>query len=363
MMNSRNQRRYGYLIFCGLLLVFISAVAACSPPQTLPVGPTSIPTLIPATSPPSSFDVIESQPVLLLVESYPAGLPSALDGEGLYDLHCAECHGLDGRGVVPNARDFSDVDYMRGETPASFYSIISEGRADDMPAFGQELTSDERWAVVYYVWQFSTSAEILELGYDVYRHNCITCHGDDGRSMILGALNFSDHRFLANQAPSDLYVSVTQGMESMPAWQARLDQDERWAVIDYLRTFTYTPGLELNLVIPSGEALVNIASERAECTPYLELENPFAWDDVETIAAGQEIYQDYCTTCHGQDGTGNLPGVIDFTNPVTQSRLDENPINYFCAVAQGFQSMPAFDGELIASDIWQLLTFLNTFGD
>jgi mono/diheme cytochrome c family protein len=245
-------------ILLGSIILIIS-LTACAPPQPLPAGPTPIPTLIPATIPPSNIKPTEV--AIQVVESYPAGLPSASSGQDLYGVHCASCHGIDGNGLVPNARNFSDVDYMRGETPADFYVIITEGRQADMPAFGEELTSDERWAVVYYVWRFSTTADILQIGHEIYQSNCVSCHGEDGRSMILGAANFSDQRFMANKSPSDLYVSVTQGQGSMPAWQARLGQDDRWAVIDYIRTFTYAPQVGEEVAISPTDSTSN-ESER-----------------------------------------------------------------------------------------------------
>ena len=148
----------------------------------------------------------------------------------------------------------------------------------------------------------------------------------------------------------------------MPAYQARLSQEERWAVLDYIRTFTYTPGSEI-VAIPSSQGTENLASEREECGPYLELVNPFAGNDVEAISGGQAVYQSNCTTCHGEDGTGRLPGILDFTDPLSQGELDAEPLNYYCAVAEGFQSMPAFKDELNESAIWQVLTYIASFDE
>lgn len=239
--------------------------AGCTPRQTEIEGPTPIPTLIPATMPSNDLQPTESAPQV--VEGYPAGLPSAETGRILYGEHCAECHGADGNGVVPNARNFSDVDYMRGETPASFYVAITEGRGQDMPAFGELLSSDERWDVTYFVWAFSTSEEHLSDGQIIYTDNCSACHGEDGRSMILGAANFPDQRFMTSRSPSDLYIVTTQGKGSMPAWQARLNKDERWNVIDYLYTFSYDPYI-------GGKVVVSTAipeptkTDRPECAYY-----------------------------------------------------------------------------------------------
>ncbi len=341
--------------------IILISLIACTAPQPLPEGPTPIPTLIPATMPSST--VKSSDTTTLVIESYPAGLPSASTGQDLYDEHCAECHGFDGNGLVPNARNFGDVDYMRGETPGEFYVIITEGRGTEMPAFGEALSSDERWAIVYYVWRFSTTDEILQRGSEIYTTNCASCHGEDGRSMILGAANFPDQRFLSNQSPSDLYVSVTQGQGSMPAWQARLSIDDRWAVIDYIRTFTYDPhvGQEEEVPIPETEPAGDEA-DRSECTPYRELSNPFNWEDAEAIASGALLYNS-CISCHGEDGTGRLPGILDFSAPATRADLRNNPGRYICSIAEGFQSMPAFKSMLNEEEMWKILIYIATFGD
>jgi len=346
-------------IFLGSIAVGIT-LTACVPKRQLPEGPTPIPTLIPATLPPSNLKPTEIPEQV--IESYPAGLPSALIGQSLYGEHCASCHGLDGNGLVPNARNFGDVDYMRGETPADFYTIITEGRGVDMPAFGEELTSDERWAVVYYVWRFSTTNEALQEGSVIYQDNCVSCHGEDGRSQILGAANFSDQRFMANQSPSNLYVAVTQGQSSMPAWQARLSQDERWAVIDSIRTFTYDPQVSEDAEIATNDSKSN-ESERPECAPYLEKTNPFEWDNSEAIATGQALYDTNCAGCHGEDGVGRIPGVPDFTDPSLRADLPGNTGIYLCSIAEGYQNMPQFKTEFSEEEMWQLLVWIAALGD
>lgn len=352
----------GMIRFAMLLgmITLIITLTACAPPQPLPAGPTPISTLIPATMPPTNIEPAEVS--LQVVESYPAGLPSALKGQDLYGKHCASCHGIDGKGLVPNARNFGDVDYMRGETPADFYAIITEGRGADMPTFGEELTSDERWAVVYFVWRFSTTDELLLGGSEIYIGSCASCHGEDGHSMILGAADFPDQRFMANQSPSDLYVSVTQGLGSMPAWQARLSQDERWSVIDYIRSFTYAPQIG-DEAESETTASTSSVSERLVCTLYLELGNPFEWDNTEAINVGKTLYNNNCAGCHGEDGTGRLPGILDFTDPTTQADLRKNTGKYLCSIAEGLEGMPQFKDTMSEEEMWQLLIWTASFGD
>jgi len=129
------------LALLGLTCLLASILlSACASPQVEALGPTPIPTLAPATMAPGGLEP-EATPELV-IESFPAGLPSAAKGQELYAQYCVECHGVDGNGQVPNARNFGDVDYMRGETPLDFYLAITEGVAhieegeNEMPAFG-----------------------------------------------------------------------------------------------------------------------------------------------------------------------------------------------------------------------------------
>lgn len=349
-----------YIIGFGVSTTFF-VLTACSPQNQLPEGPTPIPTLIPVTISPSNQRPTEIP--FQVIESFPAGLPSALNGQTLYNEHCASCHGMDGNGLVPNSRNFGDVDYMRSETPAEFYLIITEGRGADMPAFGEELTSDERWAVVYYVWRFSTTDEILREGNIIYGRDCSSCHGEDGRSLILGAANFSDQRFMANVSPTDLYVSVTQGKDSMPAWQARLSQDERWAVIDYIRAFTYDPQIDME-----SESMTNIienqdpGDERPECSSYIMKTNPYQWADTDAILAGQTVYTENCGGCHGDDGAGRIGGILDFTDPSINADINNNPGKYLCSIAEGYRSMPQYKDQFSEDQMWQLLSWIASMG-
>jgi mono/diheme cytochrome c family protein len=291
--------------------------------------------------------------------SYPARLPSAALGQPLYQTHCARCHGPDGKGVVPGARNFGDLDYMRGETPAYFYAAVTEGRGE-MPSFKDRLASDQRWDVVFYVWRFSTSAETLALGQSLYETNCAACHGADGTGKVLGAADFTDLRLVDDRAPRDFYLTVTQGKGSMPAWQGRLSQDERWAVIDHLRTFSYDPALPGEVaVVPTPVA----TAVEAACDPaYLSQSNPFAWDDATAIAAGQVIYDQACAVCHGADGSGALPGIPDFTATQTQNALRANSGKFLCTVAEGRQAMPGWKERLTVEQMWQVLTYIASLG-
>jgi mono/diheme cytochrome c family protein len=335
----------------------ISFLTACTAPQSLPAGPTPIPTLIPATEP--SGPLTETALPSFPIQSYPARLPSAELGLPLYQTHCANCHGEDGNGVVPGARNFGDLDYMRGETPASFYNTVTEGRGE-MEGFRDILTSDEIWDVIFYIWRFSTDAEKLALGQQIYNDSCQICHGLDGSGEVLGAADFSDLRVVDDQAPRDFYLVTTQGKGSMPAWQGRLSQDERWSVINYVRTFSYDPTLPGDVV---AEIPPTTIPEEIVCDPkYLDQTNPFDWNDTAASIAGQVIYDQACGMCHGVDGSGAIPGTPDYTDPEVTENLRLNGGENLCVVADGRESMPGWKETLTDEQMWEILTYMYSFG-
>lgn len=333
-----------------LILVLL---AGCAPPRLLPQGPTPIPTLVPVTD--QSLGQASATPSVG-IQSYPVQAPSASNGMVIYQERCAECHGLDGTGTVPAARDFRDVDYMRGETPASFYSVITQGQSD-MPSYSELLTSDERWDVVFYVWQMSTSSNLIETGRTLYARDCASCHGTNGALELLGATNFTDLRQTSIRAPRDLYTILTQGRGSMPAYQSLLSQEDRWAILDYVRTFTYNPSLEAP---PSTDSTEDTQADAATCST--DQLNPFAWDDVDAIETGQTLYDANCRACHGVDGSGSLPNTPDFTSTDVNSEMIGKPGDYYCALTEGEGSMPAYGETLSDDERWTLITYLASLG-
>ena len=78
-------------------------------------------------------------------------------GEELYDKHCKSCHGKEGLGDGPKAKeqkgelgDFSSEEFQAQSDGALYYK--SEIGRDDMPAFDKKITdSEEMWFVVNYM--------------------------------------------------------------------------------------------------------------------------------------------------------------------------------------------------------------------
>jgi mono/diheme cytochrome c family protein len=223
------------IVLLALGILILAALAACNTPQPLPVAPTPIPTLAPATLP--APGAAGGTPVSGV--TFPSAPPSQAAGEAIFKANCASCHGEDGKGKVEKARDFTDVDYMRSASPVSFYQAVSGGHKE-MPEFKGNLSDADIWNVVYYLWHFSVGSDMLAAGKPVYETNCVACHGPDGKGAIPQAAKFSPE-FVSKYPATQFYQSVSGGKGIMPAWQDRLSSGDRWAAIEYARAFAYQP--------------------------------------------------------------------------------------------------------------------------
>lgn len=83
-------------------------------------------------------------------------------GEELYAVHCAICHGDDGKGQGSVSVFFNQVDPTDLttnpqviENDGAVFLTISQGVEDTMPALKENLTIEERWQIVDYVQSLS----------------------------------------------------------------------------------------------------------------------------------------------------------------------------------------------------------------
>lgn len=174
----------------------------------------------------------------------PAEPPSALRGASIYSARCASCHGPNGEAdgeMTPQLPapppSFQDVDHMRQVTPAAYFDVITNGNMQAlMPPWGNELSVQERWDVLFYIWSLHTSSEQIANGEATYGAECAACHGPDGAGA--DAIDFSDQATMAQLTQADLFAGVAEGHADVE-WSDTLTDAERWAVVDFVRTLTY----------------------------------------------------------------------------------------------------------------------------
>jgi len=118
-------------------------------------------------------------PVVYPQDGVPAPAGSFIDirrGRERYEVYCAPCHGLAGRGngmVVQRGYrppPSLHIDRLRNERPGYFFDVISRGFGA-MPDYAAQINVRDRWAIVAYVraLQLSQNAPVAELPSEVRR--------------------------------------------------------------------------------------------------------------------------------------------------------------------------------------------------
>jgi mono/diheme cytochrome c family protein len=68
---------------------------------------------------------------------------------------------------------------------------------------------------------------------------------------------------------------------------------------------------------------------------------------------GQQAFEKYCVSCHGNDGKKSLAGAADLSQSTLSNRETE------AIIRQGQGNMPAFGGFLDDSTLTDLVTYLQ----
>jgi mono/diheme cytochrome c family protein len=95
------------------------------------------------------------------------------------------------------------------------------------------------------------------------------------------------------------------------------------------------------------------------------LKNPVAATPA-ALAAGNQIYQRHCQSCHGANGDGKgekaaelstAPG--DFTNAGKMSGLTDGEL--YWEITEGRRPMPAFRDKLSEQERWEVVDYIRRF--
>jgi cbb3-type cytochrome c oxidase subunit III len=204
-------------------------------------------------------------------------------GKAVYDTHCSECHGADGKGdgpaaayLVPRPRDFSTGRYKirsteTGSVPTDedLVRSVRQGLyATAMPAWDRILSDTDIQDVVAYVKgmspQFSTppkpvslgagtpsAAASIDHGHQVYEKlQCGKCHGTDGRGAGAVTTDFQDDKgqplpaadltepwtFRGGATSRDIFLRFRTGMSGtpMPSFAEAASEAEMWDLANYI---------------------------------------------------------------------------------------------------------------------------------
>ena len=219
------------------------------------------------------------------------GVEAQPRGKAVYDAHCVECHGADGKGdgpsaayLVPRPRDFTTGKYKirsteSGTAPSDDDLIGSVRRGlygSAMPGWDRILSDGDIADVVAYIKSLSpqfaaqppkpiavgdgipSSPASIGRGLQVYdRLQCGKCHGSDGRGTGAVATTFEDDwrmplhaadltepwTFHGGSTARDVYFRFRAGMTGtpMPSFADAATDAEMWDLANYVVSLARKP--------------------------------------------------------------------------------------------------------------------------
>ncbi|MFN8376404.1 MAG: c-type cytochrome [Anaerolineae bacterium] len=271
---------------------------------------------------PQIVSTLPPQPTSLPISTQPQQAPDVLLGAQVFAENCTRCHGVTGLGdgeLVQSGQvtiivDFSNRATMAGESPANYFSIITEGRLQTlMPPWGDSLSEAERWSAALYVYTLHYTPDMLAQGQTLWENNCVRCHGADGQ----GAPDGRPLPDLSAVSDDEAVATVASGLDQdrMPAFGQDLSVDEQYAVVAYARTLGLANFSGHPLVVQQPVATEDVASaaEPNATQDVASVPEPNATQEVSTAATG---------TITGRVLNGTAGGVVPPSLPVTLHIVD-----------------------------------------
>ena len=196
----------------------------------------------------------------------------------VYFKNCFLCHGdhLNGQGVFGKSFNPSPASFRGPESIVSkpqvyaYWRIMKGGRGlpnkfepwnSAMPAWENQLTEEEVWQVIHYIYEKVTEDPSVNTpekpsvnrGRSVYLKQCSQCHGEeaDGKGVAASYTsppprNLTKSQFKLRTTPfgkvptdSDMMKALTRGLPNtaMPGW-GHLPEVDRLSLIQYLKSIS-----------------------------------------------------------------------------------------------------------------------------
>jgi mono/diheme cytochrome c family protein len=216
--------------------------------------------------------------------------------------------------------------------------------------------------------------ELIAQGKAVYAQNCAACHGvnGDGKGDAAAFLlprprNFVQANYRLRSTPMnhlptdvDLFRAVSLGLPGtpMPPWRVMLSDNDRWAVVEYIKTFS-----------------PRFAKTNEDRGAVVSLGTPPPRNEA-ALLQGKAMFTKFaCVTCHGESGQGNGTAAAAL---VDDNQLHINPRNFsqpgafksgyatkeiVRTILTGFNGTPmlGFEGTISNQDAWKIAYYVESF--
>jgi cytochrome c oxidase cbb3-type subunit I/II len=209
-------------------------------------------------------------------------------------------------------------------------------------------------------------------GKDIYKRNCVMCHGDRGKGDGEWALQFKKNRprnfrtgiFKFRTTPfgflptdSDLKRTIQRGISgtAMPAF-TKMSKTDLDAVIRYIKTFS------------------SKWRDSEQIAPAIPFQNPPKQSPFTPgrLEKAKSVFVTHCAPCHGDDRTGKGPAAENLQDvwgyPIAPADLTQkhfksgdSPEDLYRTVALGLGGTPmvGFRETLTDQQIWDLVFFIR----
>jgi mono/diheme cytochrome c family protein len=91
--------------------------------------------------------------------------------------------------------------------------------------------------------------DAIDAGMMHYMDSCKSCHGENGdgkgeraEKLSIAPSDFTDAHAMSQATDGELFWKISHGHRPMPAFQSKLTDEERWQLVDYIRTFSQKTG-------------------------------------------------------------------------------------------------------------------------
>ena len=326
-------------------------------------------------------------------------------GREIYTEQCSSCHGSQGEGGIGTA--LNNRELLKNTLDDVFFSIVRSGvPSTQMPAwsvdFGGPLTDEDVKDVVAFIRAWEPTAPTIEpelftpdetRGALLFSTTCALCHGENG----LGgedAPAINDPTRLAAFENDWYRATIRNGRpaKGMPTWGTVLSPDQvedlialidawrggaeveaAFSVTDLLASAVFSleegdaesAGLHVTRALQlargaGAEVLRNAAIQLSDGDDSGALATLSALADQWPLGdstAGGEIYNTYCTPCHGAEGEGGI-GVAMNPNEYVSSSTTPELVEFIMDGREG-TAMAGFDSRLTEAEIADVIAFLR----
>jgi mono/diheme cytochrome c family protein len=94
----------------------------------------------------------------------------------------------------------------------------------------------------------AVTPEAIGAGMMIYMDHCEKCHGESGdgkgpkaADLSIAPQDFTDAHAMSRITDGEFFWQISEGHRPMPAFKDKLTEEERWQVVDYIRTFAKKP--------------------------------------------------------------------------------------------------------------------------